>query len=641
MCMEFSDLAEKIKSYEKKPNLSLIEKAYKFAEKAHNGQKRESGELFIQHPLNVAYILAELKLDDTTIAVALLHDVVEDTEVTNLDLLNNFGKEIASLVDAVTKIKSLKNLSREDYHAETLRKVILASIKDVRVILIKLADRLHNMRTIGVFREEKRKRIAKDVLEIYAPIAHKLGISKIKLELEDLAFQQLEPEIYNDLRDKIKQSQKEREKEVEELIKCLLAELKKSKIPAKIEWRSKHIYSVYKKMQKNHCSFGEIYDLMALRVITDSVRHCYEILGILHNLWAPIPEKFKDYIATPKINMYQSLHTVVVCPKKKPIEVQIRTDEMHEVAEKGIATHWAYKGFANEKEFDQKFKWMMELNELQNGSEDAKDFLKMLNIDLFEDEIYVFTPKGKVIQLPKGASIVDFAYAVHSDLGDKCIAAKVNGLFVPLRYNLNNGDMVEIITSKNQHPSRDWLKFVTTSKAMNKVKHYLSLIKKPANKLKIIDEKKELEEWIIDVDNTRRPEILLSKCCHPTPGNKIVGYAKSVNKVAIHSADCSLVKKGKIKEKKKVNVKWLDNIGNRVEIKVEAKERTGLFVEILNVLIALNMPIKGTKAKTLSNDIVECSFVVETSGLMHLQNLITRIKKIKGVKNVFIGNMSR
>lgn len=639
--MDLSDLLNKLNSYEKKPNIDLIKRAYYYAEKAHEGQKRATGEPYIIHPLNAACILADLRLDDITISAALLHDVVEDTEVTNLDLINNFGPEIANLVDAVTKIKSLKNLSKEDYHAETIRKVILASIKDIRVILIKLADRLHNMRTISVFREEKRKRISQDVLDIYAPIAHKLGISSIKSELEDLAFQQLEPEIYKEIEKKLNQSKKEREQEIEQTKKLLEQELKNTKVPCEIFGRPKHIYSIHRKMQKNICSFEDIYDLMALRILTDNIRHCYEILGIAHSIWTPLPNKFKDYIATPKSNMYQSLHTVVIGQTRKPIEIQIRTKEMNEIAEKGIAAHWKYKGFGNEKNFDQKFKWMMEVNELQKESGDAKEFLKLLNIDFFEDEIFTFTPKGKIIELPKNASIVDFAYAVHSDLGDKCIAAKVNGLFVPLRATLKNGDRVEIITSKTQHPSRDWLKFVITSRAASKIKHFVSLTKGiPAKSFsKKESVKKELEEWIIDVDSMSKPNITLSKCCHPNPGEKIIGISRSVGKVSIHTAECKVAKKSK--EKKRVNVKWLDNIGKIIEIKVEAHDRLGLFSEIFNSLIAINTPVKSTHAKSLSNDLVECSFNVETNGLAHLRDLISRIKKIKGVKNVFIGNMSR
>ncbi|MBI5798293.1 bifunctional (p)ppGpp synthetase/guanosine-3',5'-bis(diphosphate) 3'-pyrophosphohydrolase [Candidatus Woesearchaeota archaeon] len=640
--MQLSDLIKKLKSYEKRPNISLVKKAYSFAEKAHQGQTRATGEAYIEHPLNVACILADLQMDDTTIAAALLHDVVEDTSYTLKDITNEFGKEIAALVEGMTKIKTLKNLSKEDYHAETIRKVILASVKDIRVIIIKLADRLHNMRTIGAFREEKRKRIAKDALEVYAPIAHKLGIASIKWQLEDLSFEQIEPEIYKELQEKINQTQRGREKEIEKIKKTLTEELKTTKIPIDISGRPKHIYSIWKKMQKKQKSFEEIYDLAALRVITDNIRHCYEILGIIHNLWTPIPKEFDDYIATPKSNMYQSLHTVVIGPAKKPVEVQIRTQEMHDIAEQGIAAHWKYKGIHGEEEFDQKLKWMMELNELQKDSEDAKEFLKMLHIDFFEDEIFAFTPKGKVIELPKGAVVLDFAYAVHSDLGDKCIAAKINGLFVPLRAIVNNGDRVEIITAKTQHPSRDWLKIVKTSKAAAKIKQYVRGAQQlPVKRFKREEEeRKELEEWIIEADTMSKPKILLSKCCKPLPGEKIMGYGKTIGKVTVHKSNCPALKKNIVKENKRINVHWIDNIGRIVNLKVEALNRTGLFAEILNTLIAINTTMKSAHAKPLGSNIVECSFGIETSGLAHLQDVIKRVKKIQGVRNVFIGNVS-
>jgi len=638
--MQLSDLIKKLKAYEKKPNIALVKKAYAFAERAHEGQTRATGEPYIEHPLHVACILADLKLDDTTIAAALLHDVVEDTVTTQKDLMDEFGKDIAHIVEGMTKIKTLKSLSMEEYHAETIRKVILASSKDIRIILIKLADRLHNMRTIGVFREEKRQRIARDALEIYAPIAHKLGMASVKWELEDLAFQQLQPDIYNDMQKKIHLSQKEREKEIKGIRHAIEAELKGTKISCDISGRPKHIYSIWRKMKKKSKTLEEIYDLAAIRIITDSVRHCYELVGIIHNLWTPIPKEFDDYIATPKSNFYQSLHTVVIGPTNKPVEIQIRTQEMHEIAEQGIAAHWKYKGISGEKEFDQKLKWMMEINELQKDSEDAKEFLKMLHIDFFEDEIFTFTPKGKVIELPKGASVLDFAYAVHTDLGDKCIAAKVNGIFVPLRASLKNGDRVEVITAKSQHPSRDWLKIVKTSKAAGKIKRYISQTQTVPVKARARGEaaRKELEAWIIDVDSMSKPEIQFSKCCSPLPGDKIIGISRTIGKVTIHRADCPTPKKSG--ERKKINVHWVDNIGKIVEVKVHAAERTGLFAEILNTLIALSTPIKAAHAKPIGDRFVECSFEMETAGLAHLQDVIRRIKKIQGVRHVFIGNIS-
>lgn len=639
--MQLSDLIKKIKAYEKREEVEFIKRAYEFAEKSHDGQKRATGEPYIEHPLAVACILADLKLDATTIAAALLHDVIEDTGITYKQMADEFGEEVATLVEGVTKIQKLKDMSKEEYHAQAIQKVILASVKDIRILLIKLADRLHNMESIGVFREEKRQRIARDAMEIYAPLAHKLGIASIKWKMEDLAFEQLNPDAYKDLVNKINQSQKQREQEISRSIHMLDEELKKTKIKYEFEGRTKHIYSIYRKMQKKNKTFEEIYDVAAIRIITDSVRHCYEILGIVHNLLTPIPKEFDDYIATPKSNMYQSLHTVVLGPMNKPVEIQIRTEEMHLVAERGIAAHWVYKGHTDAKEFEQKLKWMREINELQQGSESAKEFVKMLHIDFFEDEMFAFTPKGKVIELPKGATVLDFAYAVHTELGEKCIAAKVNGKFVPLRVQVLNGDMVEILTSKNQHPSRDWLKIVQTSKAASKIKQYIrSTQSVPVKSFGSEKEvKKELEEWIIDVDNMVKPEIKFSKCCKPLPGEKIMGFATKSERVSIHKLDCQFALKQKGKAKKKVNVRWLDNIGSLVEIKVDARERTGLFAEILNTLISINTSIKSAHAKPLSDDIVECSFEMETAGIAHIQNVIKRIKKIKGVRNVFIGNM--
>ena len=643
--MQLSDLIKKIKSYNSKVNLKLIKKAYAFAEEHHKGQTRAMGGPFIEHPLQAAYILAELNMDDTTIVAALLHDVVEDTEATRKDIIDTFGKEIANIVDGVTKIRKLKNMSKEEYHAETIRKVILASIKDIRVILIKLADRAHNMDTIDVFREEKRKRIARDALEIYAPIAHKLGIAILKWRLEDASFKQLRPRVYKEIAENLKQTKKERDREVEKIKSFLTKTIKCGGIKFEISGRPKHIYSIYKKMQRKKLSFEDIYDLRAVRVITDTTGHCYEILGLIHNLWTPIPKEFDDYIANPKSNMYQSLHTVVIGPTRKAIEIQIRTQEMHQIAEDGIAAHWKYKGIKSaDRKFEVKLNWMKQVNEWQKESDDAKEFLKLLDLDFFEDEIFTFTPRGRVIELPLGAAVLDFAFAVHSELGERCVAAKVNGHFVPLRKTLHNGDLVEIITSKNQHPSRDWLKIVRTSKAQTKIKQYVRLTQKIPIKsyAKVQELNEELEQWIIDVDNMVKPEIKFSKCCHPLPGDRIVGYATKAEKVAIHKKECRYTKKYIAgTRRKKVNVKWMDNIQTLVDVKVQAMNRTGLFAEILNTLISLSTPIQSAQAKPVGGEEVECNFSMEVSDISHLQDIVLRIKKINGVKQVYIGGKKK
>jgi len=642
--MRLEVILNKIKGYDKKADFDLIRKAYNFAKKNHGDQKRASGELFIQHPLNVAYILAEHMMDTPTICAALLHDVVEDTDVTKGDIIKEFGQEIADIIDGVTKITKLREMSFEEYKAETVRKVILASTKDLRVVIIKLADKLHNMRTLSCFRQEKCERIAKEVMNIYAPIAYKLGMANIKWELEDLAFRYLEPEIYNDLQSKVKKNHKQREKDVEKIENILDVELTRNNISHIISGRSKHLYSIYKKMLKKDKPFSEIYDIVGLRIITQHVKDCYETMGIVHSLWTPIPKEFDDYIAMPKSNMYQSLHIVVIGPEGKPIEIQIRTEEMDRVAEDGVAAHWRYKG-VEDKSFEDKLSWMKQILEWQKDSKDAKEFMELLNVDFFEDEIFTFTPKGRVVQLPKGATVLDFAYAVHSDIGDKTIAAKVNGNFVPLRTLIKNGDQVEVITSKNQHPSRDWLKIVRTSRAQSRIKKYIRSVQDiPVKTYKgEQDVIKELEEWIIEVDNVINPDITIAKCCNPLPGEDIVGFSTSAGKVTIHKIKCPRLDKIKLgPRRKQVKVHWINKITNSiVEIKVHALNRMGLFAEILNSLVAIQTPIKSASAKSLGTQEVECSFTIETSGIEHLQDIIRRMKKIKDVKNVFIGNLQR
>ena len=631
--MQLQDLLKKVESYGL--DIELIKKAYIFAEKIHSTDLRLNNDLYIQHPLNVAFILAELKLDEATICAALLHDTIKYPQISIDDITNNFGKEISQLVESVNLINSIKNFSREEYQAEIIRKVILATVKDIRVILIKLADRLHNLRTIDVLPEERKKIIAQDILEIYSPLAHKLGVANIKWELEDLALKQLQPEIYNDIYTKIKRSQKDREKEIEYIKSFLNSELKKHNFFYEITGRPKHIYSIYKKILKKNLTFEELMDLTALRIITDTKHHCYEILGIIHNICTPVPNRFKDYIISPKPNMYQSLHTVVIGPTKKNIEIQIRTQEMHDTAEKGIAAHWKYKGIAEDKELDKKLKWMMEISSLQKDS-DAKEFLKTVNVDLFEDEIFTLTPKGKIIQLPKGSTIVDFAYAVHSELGDKCIAAKVNGNFVPLRATIKSGDLIEIISSRTQNPSRDLLKFVKTPKAISKIKKYILETKglHSNSYLNRSDSKKELEECIIKVDSMLDPKLTIAKCCHPLPGDKITGLIRSINKVAIHKSDCKIIKK--TISKKRVVVHWINDLGNKISLKVDAEDRSGLFTELLNCMIAFSIPVKQAKAKPISDNYIEGTFTIEFQNLNQLHELIQRLRKIRSVRKIFI-----
>lgn len=477
------NLLLKIEQYNPQADLELIIRVYNFAEAAHQGQVRNSGEKYFIHPFQVAMILADLNMDTATIAAGLLHDVIEDTEYTYEDIKKEFGEEIADLVEGVTKLKKLEYKTKQENQAENLRKMVIAMAKDIRVIIIKLADRLHNMRTLEYMTEKKKKEKALETLEIYAPIAHRLGMSKLKWELEDLSLRYLDPDNYYDLVDKVSKKRREREAYIEEVIKVLYEKLGEVNIKCEINGRPKNFYSIYKKMMYQGKAFEEIYDLTAIRILVDTVKDCYGALGVVHTLWKPLPGRFKDYIAMPKPNMYQSLHTTVIGYKGEIFEVQIRTYEMHKTAEYGIAAHWKYKeGYSKSTNFDEKLTWLRQLLEWQTDLSDPKDFMDTLKIDFFTDEVFVFTPKGDVINLPEGSTPIDFAYRVHTDVGNKCVGAKVDNRIVPLNYKLQNGNIVEIITSPNSAgPSRDWLNIVKSTQAKNKIKQYFKYKERDAN----------------------------------------------------------------------------------------------------------------------------------------------------------------
>ncbi len=471
----FEALTNKVRGYRPNDDLAPLSKAYAFATANHKKQLRDSGEPYMVHPLAVATILADMRMDVVSLETGLLHDVVEDTSVTIEDIQKNFGDEVAACVNGVTKLTKLDFFSAEDRQAESFRKMLLAMTEDIRVILVKLADRLHNMRTLGHLSLERKERIAKETLEIYAPIAHRLGMGKIRGELEDLAFQHLDPEGYREVSEAIEANRGDNLRFLAEIRQKVEDELHKENVTARVDSRVKRTYSVYIKMKRQRIPIEQVYDLLALRIITDSVKNCYAALGVIHNEWRPVPGRIKDFIAIPRPNLYQSLHTSVFGPEGRHFEVQIRTEEMHRIAEEGIAAHWKYKeGRKGVADDDHRIAWLRHLVEWQSEVRDSGEFLSTLKVDLYPEEVYAFTPKGKVIILPRDATPVDFAYAIHSDIGELCNGAKVNGRIVPLRYTLKNGDSVEIMTQTGHRPTKDWLSFVKTAKARNKIKHVIN-----------------------------------------------------------------------------------------------------------------------------------------------------------------------
>ena len=480
---------EFLKTYLDEKQIGFVKKAYDFAAKMHADQKRRSGEPYIIHPIQVANILAQMKMDEETLAAAFLHDVVEDTDTTLQQLKEMFGAKVAMLVDGVTKLGKIEYISKEERQIENYRKMFLAMAQDIRVVIIKLADRLHNMRTMKYMPVHKQQSISKETLEIYAPLANRLGIYTIKWELEDMAFRYRDPELYYNLVEQVKTKRKEREAMINDAMETLRQELDRVNIRCEIQGRPKNFYSIYKKMMRDHKELNEIYDLLAIRVLVDTVKDCYGTLGIVHGLWRPIPGRFKDYVAVPKSNMYQSLHTTVAFTNGQPLEIQIRTFEMHRISEFGIAAHWRYKesGGSNpatgsDKTYAEKLSWLRQLLEWHNDMSDSKDFVNTVKMDVFADEVFVFTPRGDVIDLPVGSVPIDFAYRIHTDVGNRCIGAKVNGRIVPLDYKLSNGDIVEVITSKQASgPSRDWINIAGSSDTRNKIKSWFKKERKEEN----------------------------------------------------------------------------------------------------------------------------------------------------------------
>ncbi len=718
--LTFDDLQRRVERSLPGADLSLLDKAYRFSRLAHEGQRRRSGEEYIQHPLHVAYILAELELDLETLAAALLHDVVEDTQVTIEQVEAEFGPEIARLVDGVTKLGRLRYRTRVEEQAENLRKMFLAMAQDIRVILIKLADRLHNMRTLEALPAEKRREIAQETLDVFAPLAHRLGIFRFKWELEDLAFRHLEPEAYQDLARRIPMKRREREELARGLMETLRQRLAEAGIRADVQGRAKHLYSIYGKMRRGR-DLGEIYDLLAVRVIVDTIKDCYAVLGIVHALWKPIPGRFKDYIATPKSNMYQSLHTTVVGPMGEPFEIQIRTWDMHRTAEYGIAAHWRYKeGGKGDREFDRKLAWLREILEWQKETRDAREFMESLKIDVFTDEVFVFSPKGDVFDLPAGSTPIDFAYRIHTEVGHRCVGAKINGRIAPLDTPLRNGDIVEILTSKQAPgPSPDWLAIARTSNARNRIRQWLKrerreenlalgrdLVEREARRQGLDPDQALREDWLEEVRKrlnqpsvedlfiavgfggvtpaqvvgrlrdflqreqeraaptppapperlpARRPRgdqgegvrvkgiegvlVRFPRCCHPVPGDPIVGFITRGRGVAIHHRDCpSLASnlKGPENRGRLIEVNW-DEVDARyypVEVVVNALDRPGLLSDVARAVAETQTNILYARTIVHRDRTTTIDMVLEVQDLAQLGGITQRIEKVRDVLSV-------
>lgn len=728
-------LLEKIQNNCHNIDIDMVKKAYNFAEEAHKEQKRESGEPYIIHPIAVAEILAEMGMDTNTIVAGLLHDVIEDTHYSYEETAELFNPQIANLVDGVTKLTKLGEMeykTKEEQQADNVRKMLLAMAKDIRVIIIKLADRLHNMRTLKFMPANKQKNKAKETLDIYAPLAHRLGISKIKWELEDLCFRYLHEKEYYELVDDIAEKRVERETYIKDVVKDLNEKLESAGIDSDIDGRPKHFYSIYKKMVTKNKSIEQIFDLTAIRVLVNSVKDCYGVLGIVHTIYRPIPGRFKDYIAMPKPNMYQSLHTTVIGPQGKTFEIQIRTFEMHKTAEYGIAAHWKYKEGDTgkneqdkEMDFEKKLVWLRDMLEWQKETSDAEEFIEGFKIDLFSDEVFVFTPKGVVINLCRDATPIDFAYRIHTDVGNKCVGAKVNGRIVPLDYTLKTGEIVEILTSSNaKGPNMDWLNIAKSNQSKSKIKLWFKKAKKEENILKgkellekelkkqgvnyadiakgdtyektvkrynihTIDDlhalfgigglsvstfisrlkedngidkvnkekenkeilNKSIEEQI--AKSARKPEpnsygitvkgesnlmVRFAKCCSPVPGDEILGYITKGRGVSVHRKDCTnLQNLIDTDGDRVVEVNWGSSKGNAyfAEIQVEADDREGLLADIMSVITDLKLQLSAVNANLAKKGSAFVNVKVKITSVDTLTDLMKRIKKLKGVVDVY------
>ncbi|TET90218.1 MAG: bifunctional (p)ppGpp synthetase/guanosine-3',5'-bis(diphosphate) 3'-pyrophosphohydrolase, partial [Desulfobacteraceae bacterium] len=706
--IRLNDITSQILSYHPKANIELVEKAYVYSAKVHQGQIRLSGEPYLSHPLEVAHILTKMKMDVTCIAAGLLHDTLEDTEAEPDEIKHLFGEETANIVEGVTKISRMQFTSRQQRQAENVRKMILAMSSDIRVILVKLADRLHNMRTLGFQTPEKQRLIAAETEDIYAPLAGRMGIQWMKSSLEDLCLYYLEPKIYEDIKNEIAQTREKREEFIKNIIELVSKKLEEFKIQATIKGRDKHFYSIYKKMLDQDLTVNQVYDVLAFRVIVSSIKECYEVLGHIHSMWKPVQGRFKDYISVPKANMYQSLHTTVIGPMGQRMEVQIRTWDMDKVAEDGIAAHWKYKeGTTANKTDEKQFMWLRQLLEWQQNLKDPAEFLETVRMDLFPDEVYVFTPRGDVKAFPRGATPVDFAYSIHSEVGEKCIGARINRRMVPLRYQLRNGQIVEIITSPKQHPSQDWLEFVKTPRAKTKIRQWIrnqersesialgkNLLEKALerDRLKLPNIMKNeqilsiakdfsfhsVEDLIAQIGfgkisprqvlgrlkpklgiKDERPPGLVGKmvgrfkrrkgdrgikvkgvsdmlirfanCCHPLPGEPVIGFITRGRGVTVHQRNCSHILNAD--PERLVEVSWQASKEDiyLAKIRVTSVERKGVLADISAILTQKDANIIEAQVKTTVDKKGIALFTIEVEDYNQLQNIMGAIKRIKNV----------
>ncbi len=685
--------------YLKPKDVARLADAYRFSEAAHAGQKRQSGDPYISHPLAVAEILAEWHLDGQTLMAALLHDVTEDTSVTKDEISDTFGRPVADLVDGVSKLDRIEFQSAEDAQAENFRKMLLAMARDVRVILIKLADRLHNMRTLGAVPPAKRRRVARETMEIYAPIANRLGLNTLYHELQELSFMHLYPLRYSVLAKATKAARGNRREMIGRTLEAIKKKLADSAIPATVQGREKHVYSTYRKMIEKHLSFSEVHDIFGARVIVKDVPACYLALGALHSLYKPIPGKFKDYIAIPKANGYQSIHTDLIGPYGVPVEVQVRTEEMNHLAESGVASHWMYKDDSDKLSELQKqtHRWLQSLLEIQYQSGDPHEFLEHVKVDLFPDEVYVFTPKGRILSLPRGATAVDFAYAVHTDIGNRCVAAKVNGELVPLRTELRNGDRVEIITASHAKPNPGWLQYVRTGKARSNIRHFLKTMQYEESAglgERLLDQAlRSLRSSLAEVDDAsweralrdggirsrgelladiglgkrlpavvarrlvKRPEggdepypagsvtirgtegmaVQLASCCRPIPGDAIVGSIKKGQGLVVHASECASIVRSRKKEPEQwIDVEWDARTSRlfQAAINVAVENQRGVLAKVASEIAEAGSNIDAISMEEDRAMFTIMRLVLEVANRQHLARVMRALRRLPAVKRI-------